>query len=599
MAQKKILFYVDSAATLKHCVTASEILRQTISARIIMMIVDSEKVLDRPLKNYEIYDYSALLRPGEPFRPVWNPASGASEPRAFQPSLKSRIRERLGPRRLAETLHEMSETIKQRSERPSQSGRFGIAIRSLGPRGRQLRRHPLVVRSATLGSRFGFRPVYHRLRSLRPKTSGLVPRIRAGAVVLDATARRMVFLPIVWTLNAAESGVRAVDQVTRRRRNWIRSTLLWQSTERLRYWLTAVRGVRRFVLAIAPDAIVLPEDNIETMSRVFVAVGRTQGIPSLILPVTIPNPLEPAQFYYDSPLHQGSGASARLLSTYREKWRYVHRGRALLRLPVQKAVAVELLGFSTPAPWILNRGDANAIAVDSDVQRDLYCRLGFPPHQLKVVGDVNGAVLFKGVRDRENLLTALLQRHGLSPGRPLIVCAFPPDQYHGTSTAEFEFPSFDAMVGAWMESFTRLGTRANVLIRPHPRLTPERLAKYETGNIKITTQSTAELIPLCDLYAAAISATIRWAIACGIPVVNYDTFRYRYGDYTSAAGVVHVETVSDFRSTIDRFISDPAYAADIAHRQRGVMRHWGLVDDGFAQRLGNLASELMGEVATR
>ncbi len=34
------------------------------------------------------------------------------------------------------------------------------------------------------------------------------------------------------------------------------------------------------------------------------------------------------------------------------------------------------------------------------------------------------------------------------------------------------------------------------------------------------------LVPLCSLYVASVSATIRWAIACGKPVVNYDVYRF-------------------------------------------------------------------------
>jgi hypothetical protein len=102
------------------------------------------------------------------------------------------------------------------------------------------------------------------------------------------------------------------------------------------------------------------------------------------------------------------------------------------------------------------------------------------------------------------------------------------------------------LLQAWMESFKALGERANVLIRPHPRILLERFAVFEDSCIKLTWQPTAELIPLCDLYVASISATIRWAVACGIPTVNYDTFRYRYADYDSAAGVIGVERWTNF-----------------------------------------------------
>ncbi len=68
-----VLFYVDSAATLPHCVTAAEILRQRLSARIVMMLVDSAKHRSEPLTSYTVYDYAALFRSGKGFKPAWGP----------------------------------------------------------------------------------------------------------------------------------------------------------------------------------------------------------------------------------------------------------------------------------------------------------------------------------------------------------------------------------------------------------------------------------------------------------------------------------------------------------------------------------------------
>ena len=75
-----------------------------------------------------------------------------------------------------------------------------------------------------------------------------------------------------------------------------------------------------------------------------------------------------------------------------------------------------------------------------------------------------------------------------------------------------------------------------MLIRPHPRASPDLLRVFETPNIKISIEPMASLIPLCDLYVASISATIRWAISSGIPVLNYDTYRLRYTDFDAAPG---------------------------------------------------------------
>ncbi len=430
-------------------------------------------------------------------------------------------------------------------------------------------------------------PGVRRLRQRAATALDLRLTLRRWWIRVGERSRRTA--PSRWNASA----IRRLRTVVRQY-NWLLSSETWDAIERLKYWLSAIRGVKNFVAAVRPDIIVLPEDNIETISRAFVTYGRRNRARTVILPFTIPNPLEPAQFYADDPRHHVRGALSFIVSRCWPKWRFQHAGRPLMRLSCSKALAIEVLGLSTPAPWILNRGGASAIVLDSNAQRDLYLALGFPPHQLRVIGDTYGATLATGLRLARQRRAAVLSQYGMAPDRPLVVCAFPPDQYSGASTRSFEFTSFEALVEAWMQTFHRLGDTVNVIIRPHPRLDLKLLAPHERSNIRVSLTPTVELVPIADLYVASISATIRWAIACGIPVVNYDTYRYRYGDYASVEGVAHVEGADAFRATLSRFLEDPAYASHLRQQQIAASRHWGMVDDAFPERLSTLLADLSG-----
>lgn len=352
--------------------------------------------------------------------------------------------------------------------------------------------------------------------------------------------------------------------------------------------------VKRFLRKIRPDIIILAEDNIERLSKTLVNEGRKRGIPSIIIPFTIPNPLEPAKAYRDHKLNQVRSPLDRLVISVYPKWQFRIDGRSLIRMPAVTALVLEALGQSSPAPWILNRGNASRIMLDSEAQRDGYLELGFPAGQLSVVGDVNGEVLHRGLSNRRRLLAELLAKHELPQGRPLILCGFPPNQYGGQAEG-FEFQSYDQLIEGWMGSFKALSDRANVLVRPHPRLSLSHFESFKIPNVRFTLQPTAELIPLSDLYVASISATIRWAIACGIPVINYDTYRYRYGDYDKVAGVILTESLMDFRAQLARFLEDPLFAANLAERQRREMWRWGMVDDKLPERFSALVTELIGQ----
>jgi hypothetical protein len=393
------------------------------------------------------------------------------------------------------------------------------------------------------------------------------------------------------TLRKIYSILRNPASVPDEARYWVRripgaaaiAELLWA-------WHKA-RRLRAFFREVRSDVIILAEDNVETLSTAIVNEGRRQGIASIVIPFTIPNPLEPAKSYRHRQQNQVRGPMARLVTHLFPKWCYRLGDQNLLRVPAFTALAMEALGHSSPAPWILNRGQATRVALDSEALRDRYLRLGFPASQLSIVGDINGAILHRGVLNKSTLRLELLARHGLDPARPLILCGFPPSQFGGEDN-DFEFRNYDALMDAWMESFKALSGRANILIRPHPRVSIDRFQRFDVPNVRYSLEPTAELIPLCDLYVASISATIRWAIACGIPVINYDTYRYRYDDYEGAGGVIHVESLADFRTQLARFVDDPSFAACATRQQQSVKHLWGIIDDELPHRFAALVTEV-------
>ena len=529
----KVLFYIDSGTVVTHCVTAAELIRKELGAHIVMMIVDANKYIDETTGNYEIYDYGSLFSIPQRLKRVW-PQNART----------------MGQQRWSST---------------SRPWRY----QSLFTAGKKIAQKSQVAKVIILPPLFILMMTDRLLRYVRSGFRSVSFELRTRLVRVGATLR----VPLRWLLTL------------------LRGSGAGQLSFHLSRLLISARGVGSFLDKIQPDVIILPEDNVETISTIFVAKGCSREIPSIVIPFTIPNPLEPARYYFDNPLFEAKGLFASLLIRTYPKWLLHYEGKKLFRQPALKALCQELLGISSPAPWILNRGGAVSITLDSEAQRDHYLTLGFPRKQLKIIGDINGQNVSQITNKKCQYLAELYERLGLQPGRPLILCGFPPDQYGGTDTSRFEFSDYEDLINGWMKGFRALGQRANIVIRPHPRIPVEQFEGFEDANIKFTFQPTTELIPLCDLYVASISATIRWAIARGIPVVNYDTFRYRYADYDSAPGVITVENNGKFCEVIERFVNEPEFASRIAERQRSVMRYWGMIDDRVGERLAAAVKE--------
>jgi hypothetical protein len=104
---------------------------------------------------------------------------------------------------------------------------------------------------------------------------------------------------------------------------------------------------------------------------------------------------------------------------------------------------------------------------------------------------------------------------------------------------------------------------------------------------------TENLIPLADLYVASISATIRWALALGTPVVNYDCYRLDFEDYDTAAGIRVVRSLQQFKALLTGLVSDPKLLEEMKHDAERDRHRWGAIDGAFCDRFSGILSELL------
>ncbi|HAU1853946.1 TPA: hypothetical protein JBJ57_14525, partial [Legionella pneumophila] len=107
--------------------------------------------------------------------------------------------------------------------------------------------------------------------------------------------------------------------------------------------------------------------------------------------------------------------------------------------------------------------------------------------------------------------------------------------------------------------------------------------------VKIFYGDIAEIIPLSAIYVSVCSATIRMAISCGIPVINYDLYRYEYDDYVDLKGVITVYNRAEFSSILEKLAKEPGFYAQIKEAQLRDSEKWGQLD-GMAGR--NLLNEI-------
>lgn len=204
--------------------------------------------------------------------------------------------------------------------------------------------------------------------------------------------------------------------------------------------------------------------------------------------------------------------------------------------------------------------------------------------------DAMAARLPQAQQLRERLCAEL----GFDPLRPLIVTALPPDfLYVNGGRPECDFRRYEDLVAFWIELFAEL-KGCNCVVALHPIVDVELMRHIERDNVRIGTWKTAEMVPACDIYAASISSTIRWAIACGKPVVNYDVYRYRYTDFLQVPSVLATEEQGEFRRLLRQLVEDADYRREVAGVQAKQSPHWGMLDGRVGDRMLDLVQQLSG-----
>ncbi|QDZ11617.1 hypothetical protein [Devosia ginsengisoli] len=354
----------------------------------------------------------------------------------------------------------------------------------------------------------------------------------------------------------------------------------------IRLYFHNQRAIGSVIDRFRPDAILLPEDIVGPVLPLVIKAGHDRNLPSVILPYTIANQQEAFRSLSSNPVYQFAFLPNRLIGLVFPRWVMRQDGRALVRLPAPYIVGQVLTRTSPPDPWMMNSGFANAVAVENQAMLDYYRDAGLPLSKLKVVGAVYDDELAHHRANRTALLASLHAELGLVGDKPLLLVGGCPDQTK-SSPPGFEFADMEEFCRRLAQTLRPLQQSYHIVVRPHPNYTEMGRIMAEEG-VPCTLFDTAGLVAASDIYLAFGSATIRWAIACGIPAINYDVFHYDYSDYRGVDGVVHLNRLSHLTAILPTLAPGRPELADLQSRIAGSAPRWGMLDGRSTLRIAEL-----------
>ena len=331
------------------------------------------------------------------------------------------------------------------------------------------------------------------------------------------------------------------------------------------------------------DASIIPEDIVGPIWPVLIRAAHDAHIPVLVCPYTLANQQEAIQsLKSQSAFQTGENAIANHLYP---SWRFHDAEVDLVRLPSEHIFAHEELGITPPDPWMMNSGFADRILVDSDASLEYFRAGGIPPEQMAVVGSVSQDRMHALRQKRTTALQGLRSELNLADEKPLWLISGCPNQL--SATVPFcEFATIEHVARFVGESLAPLAESYHLVVRPHPNFMEfgAMLARY---GITSTTLPTSSLVPLAEVFVAFASATIRWAIACGLPTINYDVFHYGYSDFSAAKGVRTVADGVEFRQLVRSLTPGSPALQALAANAREDSAYWGVMDGRGIERIEN------------
>lgn len=349
------------------------------------------------------------------------------------------------------------------------------------------------------------------------------------------------------------------------------------------YYFSEKKILKEIVNRLSPDIIILPEDVVGYCTPIIIKVGHDLNIPSLILPYTIANEQEAFRSLAGNTNYHLKTWGNGIVGKCFPRWVMHDKGLSLVRMPAPYILGQILTKTSPPKPWMMNSGFSNVIAVENNAMHDYYVSAGIPETKVEVVGSISDDHLAKFKLNKQQELISLKEELSIEGTKPLLLIGGCPDQ-SGSCPAGFAYGSFDDFVAHLARAIEPLKKYYDVIVRPHPNnmRMGELFSKYDVQSTEI---DTARLVALSDAYIAFASATIRWAISCEVPVLNYDVFHYDYNDFKGIGGVLNVNSRDGLKHALESFDPNCDKFGDLTKEIKNSSGRWGILDGCSTDRI--------------
>lgn len=330
--------------------------------------------------------------------------------------------------------------------------------------------------------------------------------------------------------------------------------------------------------------VILPEEVVGCVWSSVIKAAHENGVKVFVFPYTLANEEEAFQSLKHSPRHQ---TSRNIIAAHLfPKWRRKKDNFDIVRMPTPHILAHQFHGTTPSNPWVMNSGDIDYLCVDSKATYDYFAKAGIDKNRIVITGSLNDDEFWRASNAGQEHRHEYLEIEGFDPQKPTFLIAGCPNQL-AAHVPGCDFNSMAEILEDLAQSLLPIFGQYNVVVRPHPRY--KEFAEYlEKHGALCTMAPTASLVPNCDVFFAFASATIRWAINCAKPTINYDVFNYDYSEYKDTKGVISVNKSEELRLLLEDFAPNSDNFRKYKTYINEDSKYWSMMDGKCLDRIENL-----------
>lgn len=285
------------------------------------------------------------------------------------------------------------------------------------------------------------------------------------------------------------------------------------------------------------------------------------------------------------------GVSLLMLRLLCPQWLKKGRFKNALMFTPEMIFAWESLGMSLRDAWIVHGGDSDLLCVENEMSDIQYSIEKIPRKKRVNTGSPYCDMMIDSLHKRNDSIASLRSGERIESGRTRILVSWPPS-YHETYPDRSEFQSYDEMT---LEVLCHLNNLPDVdlIVSLHPACNHSTRALIENVGIEVSDVYLIDLIPSIDIYITYFSSTIRWALAAGKIVLNYDAYSIGIKAFESAPGFINFSKFHELCLTINSLVTSDDFFKEIKFKQITNSSMWGIMDGQCTRRIFDESEKLL------